>query len=56
MHILALVIVKQYLKVKYAQLIIQFASLNMCGSSISFNEMLIRRLKSFNLGSGSMSE
>ena len=45
MHILVLVIIKQYIMMKYA--IIKIAPLNMCGSGISFNDMLICRLKTF---------
>ena len=45
MHILALVIIKQYIMMKYAHLISQFAPLNMCGSGTSFNNTLIRRFK-----------
>ena len=56
MHILAAVIIKQYIMTKYAQIIIKFAPRNMCGSSISFNDRLRRRLKPFNLWTGRMSE
>ena len=49
MHILALFIIEQYIMMKYAQLIIQFAPQNVCGSIISFDHMIIRRLKTFNL-------
>ena len=55
-HTSAHVIIKQYMMMKYVQLIIQFAPLNMFGSSISLIDLLIGRLKPFNLWSASMSE
>ena len=45
MHTLALFIKKQYIMMKCAMT--QFAPLNICGSGISFNDMLIRRLKKY---------
>ena len=43
MHKLALIFIKQYITMKYAM--IMFAPLNICGSGISFNYMIIRRVK-----------
>ena len=43
MHILAVVVIKQYIMIKPA--IIQFAPLNISVSGTSFNDMLIGRLK-----------
>ena len=47
MHILAHAIIKQYIMMNYAQLIIHFDPLNMCGSGISFNDMLICQSEGF---------
>ena len=47
MQTLALFIIKQYIMMKYAKA--QFAPHNICGSGISFNDTLIRRLKKNNL-------